>query len=388
MEVIRSGWITQGKYVEQFEKDFAKYVGVKYAIMVNSGSSANLVALSALNEKRNLKYKYVITTPATFATSVFPIIQIGAIPVFVDVDDESYCINPDLVEEAIRHFGRDLTGAILPVDLMGHPSDCKRLCEIADKYNLFIMFDSCEAHGAECYGKKVGAWGDCSTFSFFVAHHITSGEGGAITTNNEEIAELARSIRAFGRMEEIAKVKSGDEKVKRYKLISKRLGLFDTRMTFVRLGYNMRMTDLQAAIGVEQLKKFPDFLERRRQNAEYIIKHLEPYSDYLQLPKTKKWAKHAWHHVAILVKDDAPFTRFDIADHLEKNGVETRTIEAGNMVRQPALEGKNYHVFGELINADKIWKNGFMVGCHQGLVKEDLDYMIQVFAEFLERHKK
>lgn len=390
MEVMKSGWITQGKYTKQFEEDFARFVGTKYAIAVNSGSSANLVALCALNEIRSLKYKYIITTPATFSTTIFPIIQIGAVPVFVDVEPDTLCIDPNMVEEAVYRFDKyagGTVGALFPVDLLGHSCDMIRLTEIASRYNLFMVEDCCEAHGAECKGKRVGSFPDCGTFSFFASHHISIGEGGMITTDDDRIAENAQSIRAFGRVTKVAADPS-KKVADRYEVIDKNLGLFDMRMTFDRIGYNMKITDLQSSIGVEQLKKLPMFLEKRRANAEYIVNHLEPYSDFLQLPIEKKGTKHAWHHVGILVRIDAPFTRHDIVTHLENNGVETRTIEAGNMARQPCMRKARYEVYGELKNCDKIWKDGFMVGCHQGLVKDDLIYMVDVLAQFLEGHKK
>lgn len=384
-KVLKSGWITQGKETKQFEEDFAEYYGVKHAIAVNSGSSANLVALASLCHKslgnRQIKLgDEVITSPVTFPTSVFPIVQMGAVPVFVDVNPDTLCIDQDLIPQAWT----ERTKGILVVHLLGHPSDPATL--VKDE-RFWLIEDACESHGAMVGDQKVGSFGDFGTFSFFAAHHITTGEGGMITTNDNELADLARSIRAFGRVIEVARdPKSSQTLGERYKEISKKLGSFDIRQTFDKLGYALKTTDLQSALGIEQLKKLDGFIEARRKNASYLLKGLEPYEELIQLPIEKSWAFHTYHHFFIIVREDAPFSRLDLVNHLEKNSIETRPIEAGNMDDQPCMEGVKYRVVGNLKNARHIRKNGLFIGVHPGLTSEDLERIVDTLTMFLEKY--
>lgn len=394
VKVLLSGWITQGPETSQFEKDFAEYYGVKHAIAVNSGSSANLMALASLcheslGEARIKPGDEVITSPVTFPTSVFPIIQMGAVPVFVDVDPDTLCMDPSLVLDACT----DKTKAILVVHLLGHPVDLEIFPGISGKARLegspevWLIEDACESHGAMIGSKKVGSFGDFGTFSFFAAHHMTTGEGGMLTTNDDHLADLARSIRAFGRVIEVARDPKATQKLgERYKEISPKLGLFDVRQTFDKLGYALKTTDLQSAIGIEQLKKLDSFIDIRRANARYLLDELRQYEDVIQLPVEKPWAKHTYHHFFIIVREGAPFTRIDMVNHLEKNGIETRPIEAGNMADQPCMEGVKYRVKGDLTNARHIRENGFFIGCHPGLSVEDLKRIVNVFASFMEKY--
>lgn len=389
LKVLLSGWITQGEETKQFEEDFANYYGVRHAVAVNSGSSANLVAITALTHKSlgNRRIKpgdEVITSPVTFPTSVFPIIQVGAVPVFVDVEPDTLCIDPNKALRAIT----DKTKAILPVHLLGHPCKVDEIVDECERKNLWIVEDACESHGAMINNRKVGTFGHFGTFSLFAAHHITTGEGGMIITNDDHLADLARSIRAFGRVIEVARdPKTAQTLGGRYKELFPTLGPYDVRQTFDKLGYALKMTDIQAAIGIEQLKKLDAFIEARRRNAQYLLKHLRPYEDFIQLPVEKEWAKHTYHHFAIIVREDAPFTRLDIVTHLEQNGIETRPIEAGNIVDQPCMQDVQFRVVGELKYARHVRRNGFFIGVHPGLTKEDLDYMVNVFTDFLERYK-
>lgn len=389
LRVFLKGWITQGPETKEFEDDFAKYYGIKHAITVNSGSSANLVAVASLcheslGDKRIQPGDEVITSPVTFPTSVFPIIQMGAVPVFVNVEPDTLCMDPNLVIEALT----DKTKAILPVHLMGHPFNINAILDECKQRNLWIIEDACESHGAMIDGQKVGTFGDFGTFSFFAAHHICTGEGGMLITNDDNLADLARSIRAFGRVIEVARApKAAQTLGVRYKEISPELGPFDVRQTFDKLGYALKITDLQAALGIEQLKKLDDFIEARRRNAQYLLKSLQPYENFIQLPVEKPWAKHTYHHFVIVVRENAPFTRFELVNHLERNGIETRPVEAGNMVDQPCIRGTRYRVAGELKTARHVRENGFFVGVHPGLDKGDLEYMVDVFTNFLERYE-
>jgi len=395
IRVLLSGWITQGPETVQFEKDFAEYYGVKHAIAVNSGSSANLVALASLCHKslghRRIKPgDEVITSPVTFPTSVFPIVQMGAVPVFVDVDPDTLCMDPDLVPRAIS----DKTKAILPVHLLGHPFDMRRLLYllsgVVPPLGLWIIEDACESHGAMIWDdvlRKVGSFGDFGTFSFFAAHHMTTGEGGMLITNSDHLADLARSIRAFGRVIEVARdPQSAQTLGQRYKEISPKLGSFDVRQTFDKLGYALKTTDLQSALGIEQLKKLDGFIEARRRNAQYLLKQLRPYEDLIQLPVEKPWARHTYHHFFIIVHEDSPFSRLELVNHLEKNGIETRPIEAGNIVDQPCMEDVKYKVVGDLKNARHVRKNGLFIGVHPSLSQEELDWIVKTLINFLEKY--
>jgi len=389
--VLQSGWITQGPETKQFEEDFAEYYGVKHAIAVNSGSSANLVAIASLchrslGDKRIEPGDEVITSPVTFPTSVFPIIQMGAVPVFVDVDPETLCMDSDLACSVVT----TKTKAVLPVHLLGHPCEMCSLMEgieALDRADVWLVEDTCESHGAMIWDRKVGTFGDFGTFSFFAAHHITTGEGGMLTTSDRNLADLARSIRAFGRVIEVSKdPKAAQALGGRYKEISPKLGPFDVRQTFDKLGYALKMTDLQAAIGIEQLKKLDSFIKARRANAEYLLERLRPYENVIQLPVEKPGAFHTYHHFFMIVREDAPFTRLDLVNHLEANGIETRPIEAGNMDDQPCMEGVKYRVVGNLKNARHVRKDGFFIGCHPGLTQGDLDWVVRVFDDFMERY--
>jgi CDP-6-deoxy-D-xylo-4-hexulose-3-dehydrase len=382
LQVIKSGWITQGREVAAFEKEYAEYVGCKHAIAVNSGSSANLVAMTVFTHKslghmRIRRGDEVITSPVTFPTSCFPIIQVGAIPVFVDVDPETLCIDENLIQEAIN----PKTKAIVPIHLLGHPANMKFIMDIAEDHHLLLLEDACESHGAECYGRKVGSFGEFGSFSFFAAHHICTGEGGMLVTNDDKLADLARSIRGFGRVVVASDVGDRAKEVNRYKIYSEKLGPFDVRQTFTDIGYSLKMTDLQAAIGREQLKKLDVFVDKRRENAHYIIRGLKPFKGLIQLPVERKWAKHSYHHLPIILKPSAHLTRLEVITFLEERGIETRPIEAGNLVDQPCMEGIEYKVFGSLTNSENIKDNGFFIGTHPGLTKEDLDYVIHTFLE-------
>lgn len=392
LEVLLAGRLTMGPKTYEFEKLFASYIGTKHAIAVNSGSSANLIALTVLSsthlptEMRIKPGDEVITPAVTWPTTCFPIIQIGAIPVFVDVDRETFCIDPSEIEKAVS----DKTKAILLVHMLGHPADMKWILEIAEDNNLLVIEDACEALGAECYGRKVGAFGDMATFSFFAAHHITTGEGGMITTNEELFASLARSIRAFGRACAcpVCKVSIDPNYYCPLRHLSEvdSLGDYDRRYIFTSIGFSLKLTEIQAALGIIQMQKLENFLKVRRENAEHVIKSLEPYSNFLELPVEKKWAKHAWFGIAITVREDAPFSRSEFVKYLEERGIETRPIMAGNIIDQPCMKGINFRKVGELPITNMVKSNSFFIGCYPGISKEKREYQIEVLTSFLEKY--
>jgi len=370
--------VTMGEKVKRFESMFAEYIGVRFAIMVNSGSSANLLVLSILTnplfEDRINPGDEIITPAVTWATTVFPIINCGATPVLVDVDVDTFSINPDEVEKAITKKTR----AIMPVHLLGNPCDMERLVEIAQRHNLFVIEDACEAHGAEFEGKKVASFGDLATFSFFFSHHISTIEGGMVLTNNEELAELARSLRNFGWIRDL---RNGDKIAKKYRDI-------DPRYLFVNTGYNFRPTEIQGAFGIHQLGKLEKFIEIRRGNARFWDENLKEYEGYLLLHGEREGTRRVCFEYPITIRPDAPFTRKELVNFLEGKGVETRPIMAGNIDEQPVMRLFDYRRVGDLPNSRFIMRNSFLFGNHQGIGKIEREAIISYISEFMSMQAK
>jgi CDP-6-deoxy-D-xylo-4-hexulose-3-dehydrase len=392
IESLLSGWITIGPQVEKFENNFAKYCQVKYGVSVNSGSSANLIALSVLlddslsNQERIFPGDEVIVPATTFPTTATPIIQIGAVPVFVDVDPKTYNIIPELIEKAIT----DKTKAVIPVHLFGHPADMDPIMEISEKNNLTVIEDAAEAHGAKYKGRKVGSIGDMGTFSFFVAHHLTTSEGGMIITKKGKYSTMSRSLRAFGRacVCQVCDIIHDPDAFcpPRMKTNDAILKNYDIRQLFLHLGYSVKMTEFQAAFGNAQLEKLDEFIKARRNNSILLNELLAPFTDYIQLPFEKKWAFHTFYGYPILVDPNAPFGRKDLVDHLEKNKIETRPFFGGSLPDQPAFRDKNIRVHS-IPNATLIRDYGFFIGCHPGISEADIEYIGGVFADFFKEYQ-
>ena len=372
--------LSQGEKVEKFERDFSNYIGSKYGIAVNSGSSANLLAISALLKTDRVKPgSEVIVPAATFTTVVSPILQNGLIPVFVDVDRETYNIDPDEIKNAIN----ENTGLIMTVHSFGCPADVEKILEIISKENnIPVMEDCCEAHGASFKGKKVGTFGLISTYSFFVAHNMTTGEGGMITTDDEELEKMLRSIREFGRLRDV------DVNKPRFYFTDAWLKEYDERYVFENIGYNVRMTDLNASLGIEQLKKLDSLNKVRVEIAEYFTDRLKKYRDYLQLPKIPENCFHSFYGYPILIKEKAPFLRRDIVRFLELHKIETRAFMGGNLALQPAYRNENIKVVGDLKNTVKIMNNVFFIGCHPYIDEIQREYIISIFNKFFDNYLK
>ena len=370
--------VTMGDKVKQFESMFAHSIGASHAIMVNSGSSANLLALSILTNallKERIKPGDEIITPAvTWVTTVFPILNCGATPVLVDVDLDTFDISPDEVEKAIT----DRTRAIMLVHLLGNPCHMDRIMEIARRHNLYVIEDACEAHGAEFKGKRVGSFGDLATFSFFFSHHISTIEGGMVLTSNEEFAELARALRVFGWIRDL---RDKDEVAKQYTDI-------DSRYLFVNIGYNLRPTEIQGAFGIHQVGRLDRFIEIRRENAEFWFESLKQYEDYLLLHKEREGTKHAWFAYPMTVRPEAPFTKQDLINFLEAKGVETRPVMAGNIDEQPAMRLFSYRKVGDLPNSRLIMRQSFLFGNHQGILKKEREAIAEYVSEFIAKMTK
>jgi len=368
--------ISQGPKVKAFENACAQYVGTKYAVAVNSGSSANLIAFAALIESGDLeKGSEVIVPAATFSTVASPIIQLGLIPVYVDVDENSWNIDPREIEKAIT--GK--TKVIMPVHSFGNPADMEKIMEIAQKNNLIVFEDCCEAHGARIGDKKVGSFGDLSTLSFFVAHNITTGEGGMVFTNNEKYYNLLLSLREFGR------VPNSVIENERFSYEDSILKNYDARYMFTRLGYNLRMTDIEAALGIEQIKKLDALNQARIEIVECYQREFSKYEKFIQLPKVRDNTFHSFYGYPFLIKKDAPFVRSEFVDFLENKNIETRPFFGGCLPDQPGFRNSPHRVFGGLSISRYIRDNCIFIGCHPALKPELVDRVIKVFDEFFSK---
>jgi len=377
-------WLTAGRFTQKFEEEMAKFLGIKYCLLTNSGSSANLLAISALlssklGEKRLKPDDEVITTACAFPTTVNPIIQNNLIPVFLDVNIGTYNIQADEIEKAIS----EKTKAIFIAHTLGNPVDLDKIMKIAKRYNLWLIEDNCDALGSKYKGKYTGTFGDISTLSFYPAHHITTGEGGAVLTSNSELKKIIISFRDWGRD---CWCEPGHDNTcgKRFswKLGELPFG-YDHKYIYSHIGYNLKITDLQAAVGVEQLKKLPNYINKRKENYQLLYNGLKKYTKYFIFPKATEGSDPSWFGFPIAVKKTAGFTRKEIIDYLEENKIATRMLFGGNLLRQPAYEKVKYRVFGSLENTDFVMKSVFWIGVYPGLDRKRIEYVIKIFRQFL-----
>ena len=369
-------WLTTGRFADRFEREFARWMGVRHAILVNSGSSANLLAVTALTAdelgKRALRPgDEVITAAAGFPTTVNPIIQNRLVPVFVDSDIPTYNADPDAIEEAVG----PRTRAIMLAHTLGNPFDLDRVRAIADKHGLWLIEDTCDAVGSTWRGQKVGTFGDLATVSFYPAHHMTMGEGGAVLTRSPKLKKIVESFRDWGRD---CWCEPGKDNTcgKRFERQHGSLPSgYDHKYTYSHIGYNLKLTDMQAAVGVAQLKKLDGFIALRRENFAYLRAALEPLSDVLILPEATEESDPSWFGFPITIRDGAAVSRNDVTGWLESRGIATRLLFAGNLTRQPAYAGVPFRVVGDLVNADRIMNNTLWVGVFPGLDRSMLDYI-------------
>lgn len=377
-------WLTAGRYAKQFEEEFAKFLGVKYCLLTNSGSSANLLAISALTSlklgKRRLRPgDEVITTACGFPTTLNPILQNNLTPVFIDVDLGTYNIQADKIEKAISKK----TKAIFVAHTLGNPVNLEKILRIVKKYNLWFIEDCADALGSKYKGKYTGTFGDISTSSFYPAHLMTMGEGGAVLTNNPLLKKIIASFRDWGRD---CWCEPGHDNTcgKRFSQQFGRLPFgYDHKYIYSHIGYNLKITDMQAAIGVAQLKKLPFFIKARRRNFDYLYKFFKKYEKYFILPQPEKNSQPCWFGFPILVKESAPFTRNEIVDYLEKNKIATRMLFGGNLTKQPAYENTKYRISGSLKNTDLVMNNLFWLGVWPGIKKPQIDYIKKTIIVFL-----
>ncbi|CBW25297.1 putative dehydratase RfbH [Halobacteriovorax marinus SJ] len=375
-------WLTAGRYHKQFEKEFASFMDQRFSLLVNSGSSANLVAFAALTSPklgdRQIKPgDEVITVAAGFPTTVNPIVQHGCIPVFVDVELETYELDISQLDLALSKK----TKAVMVAHTLGNMFDVKSVKEFCDKHGLWLIEDTCDALGAKFDGKMAGTYGDIATVSFYPAHHMTMGEGGAVLTSNPRLKKIIESFRDWGRDCWCPPgVDNTCGKRFTYQLGELPKG-FDHKYTYSHIGYNLKVTDMQAAVGLSQLKKIKKFIKKRNSNFDYLKSKLEGLEDKLILPKATEGCEASWFGFLISVKEGSGVSKQELCEFLEDNKVGTRQLFAGNLVKQPLYEGVEKRVIGELPNTDYILNNSFWVGCWPGLNEEHLDYIADKIRE-------
>jgi CDP-6-deoxy-D-xylo-4-hexulose-3-dehydrase len=378
------GWLTTGRFNDAFEKELARIIGVEHVLTVNSGSSANLVAFSTLTSpqlgSRAIRPgDEVISVAAGFPTTVNPIIQCGAIPVFVDVEMDSYNIDFEKINSAIS----SKTRAIMLAHTLGNPFNLDVITEIGRKHNLWLVEDCCDALGSTYRGKHVGTFGDIATVSFYPAHHVTMGEGGAVFTNNSTLKRIAESFRDWGRD---CYCPPGKDNTcgKRYcwKLGSLPVG-YDHKYTYSHLGYNLKITDMQAACGLAQLEKLSHFIEVRRKNFDYLKERLKSCEEFLLLPKASPNSNPSWFGFPITIRQSSPVRRAELIDYLSQKNIGTRLLFAGNLTRQPSMVNQNYRISGDLVNTDDIMNNTFWVGIQPALEIEKIEFIAKSIELYL-----
>lgn len=384
VEASLDGWLTTGRFNTEFEKRFSEFLDGQHVLTTTSGSSANLLALTALTSHRlgdrALKAgDEVITVAAGFPTTVNPIIQNQMVPVFVDVDIPTYNIDPSLIEAAVT--GK--TKAIMIAHTLGNPYNLNVIKNIADKYNLWVIEDCCDALGSKYDGKLVGTLGDIATYSFYPAHHITMGEGGAVVTKSAKLRAIIESFRDWGRDCFCPPGKDNTCNKRFCRQMGDLPMGYDHKYTYTHVGFNLKITDMQAACGLAQMDNIEHFIAVRKNNFQYLSKALSTFETYLILPKATKNADPSWFGFPITIKDNAPFSRVDLLNFLDNRKIGTRLLFAGNLARQPYFKDINFRISGELTNTDKIMNQTFWLGVYPGLCEKHLNFVADSIQEFI-----
>jgi len=380
-------WLTYGRFSKQFEEDLAAFLGVKHCFLVNSGSSANLLAFAALTsprlgERRIERGDEVITVAAGFPTTIAPVVQFGAVPVFVDVVLETGNVDATMLESALS----PKTKAVMLAHTLGNTFDVDAVTAFCEAHGLWLIEDNCDALGSKWRGRYTGGFGHIGTSSFYPPHHMTMGEGGAVYTSDDELAAIVLAMRDWGR-DCICPSGVDNRCGKRF---SQQFGTlpfgYDHKYVYSEFGYNLKVSDMQAAVGVEQLKKLPGFIDARRRNFDMLTQLLEPVADVLVLPQATEGAEPSWFGYLMTVREGAGVTRDALVGALEKAKVQTRMLFAGNMLRQPCFDGmrasgEGYRVVGELVNTDRIMNDAFWIGVYPGMTEEMLQHMAETIID-------
>jgi len=386
VEASLDGWLTTGRFNQKFEEKLSNFLKIKCLLTVNSGSSANLIAFSALTspklkEKAIKKGDEIISVAASFPTTVNPIIQFGAIPVFIDIKFPTYNIDENLIEDAIT----SKTKGIMIAHTLGNPFNINKIKEICKKFDLWLIEDSCDALGSTYENQNVGTFGDIATLSFYPAHHITTGEGGAVFTNSKKLELIAKSFRDWGRdcycdpgKDNTCKKRFG------WKLGDLSFG-YDHKYTYSHMGYNMKITDMQAACGLAQLYRLEEFIKIRRENFIFLYENLKDLEEFCILPEKEKNSEPSWFGFPLTLKENIKFKRNDLINYLTDNKIGTRLLFSGNLTKQPYMKNVNFRVSGNLKNTDLVMHNTLWIGLYPGLSKEHLEYSALKIRNFFKK---
>ncbi len=379
IESSLDAWFTSGHFTEKFEKKINQFLGTRHTLFVNSGSSANLIALSALKELYEINDgDEVITCAVGFPTTINPIIQNNLVPVLVDADLSTYNINADLIEDAITKK----TKGIVLAHTLGNPFNLEIIQKLCEKYNLFLMEDNCDAFGSKYNGQFTGTFGDVSTLSFYPAHHITTGEGGAVITNKPKLKKIMESLRDWGRD---CYCPPGEDNTCKKRFDWQLGGLphgYDHKYIYSRTGYNLKSTDMQAALGYSQIDKLEGFIEKRKENFKYYLETFSQF-DSFQMPTATKNSDPSWFGFPLTINENAKFSRVDYLKHLDEHNIGTRLMFGGNLKLQPAFENVNLKSHSELKIANKVVKDSFWLGLFPGITFEMIDYIAEVTEDFI-----
>ncbi len=384
VDSMLDSWLTAGRYSEEFERRLARYMGSRFSLLVNSGSSANLLAFYALTSPklggRAIKPgDEIITVAAGFPTTINPMLQFGCIPVFLDIDLPTYNIKADQIESAIT----PKTKAIMLAHTLGNPFNLEIIMDIAKRYNLWVIEDDCDSLGATYKDKKTGTFGDLATLSFYPAHHITMGEGGAVLVNNAQLKKITESFRDWGRD---CWCPPGKDNTCGERYCQKLGDLpegYDHKYTYSHIGFNLKATDMQAAVGLSQLNKVDLFIEKRRKNHILLYQKLKPLEEYFILPEPTVNSNPSWFGFMLTIRDGSKINRNNLVENLEKNKIGTRLLFGGNLTKQPAYLNSKYRVLNTLENTDKVMNDGFWLGVWPGLNEAHYDYIYNVLLKFL-----
>lgn len=385
VEAVLDGWLTTGRFADEFERELARYFGSRFSLLVNSGSSANLLAFYALTspklgEEAIKPGDEIITVAAGFPTTINPMIQFGCIPVLLDIEIPTYNIKAEEVEAAIS----PKTKAIMVAHTLGNPFNLDEVMRVAKKYDLWVIEDDCDSLGATYREKKTGSFGDLATLSFYPAHHITMGEGGAVLINNAKLKKIAESFRDWGRDCWCAPGKDNTCGERYCQKLGDLPEGYDHKYTYSHIGFNLKSTDIQAAIGLSQLKKADIFISKRRENHQMLYKMLKPLEEYFILPEATEHANPSWFGFMLTIRDGKKINRNNLVEYLEKNKIGTRLLFGGNLTKQPAYKNTNYRILNNLHNTDKIMNDSFWLGVWPGLEAVHYDYILDILKKYLQ----